>query len=82
MEPYPDATMAGVQTVRVYLARDGALPRQSESRSARPGVYLARDGALPRLMARCACGWSSLSSEGWSPTPTGARVRRELQESI
>ena len=46
------------------------------------GVYLARDGALPRRDDEHGVVLASLSSEGWSPTPTGAWRRRTASESI
>ena len=49
MEPYPDLPVVTASSARVYLARDGALPR--------PLTDFVVIGA-------------SLSSEGWSPTPT------------
>ena len=49
MEPYPDRSLRYSALNRVYLARDGALPRRPVD-----------DGVEVR----------SLSSEGWSPTPT------------
>ena len=61
MEPYPDAKLAGVVTSRVYLARDGALPRPVNGLSFTP---------------------TSLSSEGWSPTPTHIRLKDTRSESI
>ena len=49
MEPYPD----------LGISKSGAQR-----------VYLARDGALPRLWSDEMEVIASLSSEGWSPTPT------------
>ena len=61
MEPYPDTRRELTFSERVYLARDGALPRH---------VIERVTDAL------------SLSSEGWSPTPTRTAIRRRWRESI
>ena len=61
MEPYPDLGISKSGAQRVYLARDGALPRH---------VIERVTDAL------------SLSSEGWSPTPTRTAIRRRWRESI
>ena len=46
------------------------------------GVYLARDGALPRHAAGVDVIGASLSSEGWSPTPTRHERVEDCGESI